>query len=568
MNRLIVGLTLCLVALLAWIVFMGRAPSEAGLGMKPAPTAAAATRPVSCLSYAPYRRPGDAPWHADRPITPEQIREDLLLLQPLTQCVRTYGVEHGLGAVPSIARELGFKVKLGVWIGGDREANERHLNRALALAREYRDVVDLLIVGNEVLLRRELSPPELAGLLERARAASVVPVTYAEVWEFWQRHAEILRPHVDLVAVHVLPYWEDDPVGIDEAVGHVQAVLRSVSERFAPLPVWLAETGWPAAGRQRGPALPGIQEQTRLVREWLEVAPAEYNLIEAFDQPWKRDLEGAMGGHWGVLDHLGQIKVTLKGPLPARVDPARLIGSGVAGGLFGMAFFWWLSRFGSMRGSPLDCGDRRPPALMNAGLCALMVGLLAGACLGPLALLQYEMIALWSRRPAEWALGSLYALTALFTTVAALHSALTGRQDSRLARMVVALMVLTLAQAFALLLDGRYRPLVWPLLLGPGIALLLVRASRTGEPMHPSPQGSSRTLKPIQAHPRTALRWLTRLCAGALLLSAGALVAIEGTENAQAVQAGLIWSLLAAGALACQEADPQIAGHVQSRSGT
>ena len=26
------------------------------------------------------------------------------------------------------------------------------------------------------------------------------------------------------------------------------------------------------------------------------------NLIEAYDQPWKRQLEGTVGGHWGLFD--------------------------------------------------------------------------------------------------------------------------------------------------------------------------------------------------------------------------------------------------------------------------
>ena len=37
----------------------------------------------------------------------------------------------------------------------------------------------------------------------------------------------------------------------------------------------------------------------------LERAKREHfrvNVIEAFDQPWKRALEGTVGGHWGLFD--------------------------------------------------------------------------------------------------------------------------------------------------------------------------------------------------------------------------------------------------------------------------
>ena len=40
-----------------------------------------------------------------------------------------------------------------------------------------------------------------------------------------------------------------------------------------------------------------------------------YNLIEAFDQPWKRVSEGAMGGYWGLFDADRQDKGVLAGPV-------------------------------------------------------------------------------------------------------------------------------------------------------------------------------------------------------------------------------------------------------------
>ena len=32
------------------------------------------------------------------------------------------------------------------------------------------------------------------------------------------------------------------------------------------------------------------------------------NVIEAYDQPWKRALEGTVGGHWGLIDDARQVK--------------------------------------------------------------------------------------------------------------------------------------------------------------------------------------------------------------------------------------------------------------------
>jgi glucan 1,3-beta-glucosidase len=52
-------------------------------------------------------------------------------------------------------------------------------------------------------------------------------------------------------------------------------------------------------------ALPSRTNQARVVSEILLLAKQEnfrVNLIEAYDQPWKRQLEGTVGGYWGLFD--------------------------------------------------------------------------------------------------------------------------------------------------------------------------------------------------------------------------------------------------------------------------
>jgi glucan 1,3-beta-glucosidase len=55
----------------------------------------------------------------------------------------------------------------------------------------------------------------------------------------------------------------------------------------------------------RAGALPSRINQARFVSELLERARREnfrVNLFEAYDEPWKRQWEGTVGGHWGLLD--------------------------------------------------------------------------------------------------------------------------------------------------------------------------------------------------------------------------------------------------------------------------
>ncbi|MFM2446960.1 MAG: hypothetical protein RI936_1407, partial [Pseudomonadota bacterium] len=87
----------------------------------PLPEVAAARLP--CVSYAPFRREGHTPFDPALVVPPEQIEADLRALATVTHCVRTYGLDHGIDAVPEIARKLGLRVVLGAWIGRDALAN-------------------------------------------------------------------------------------------------------------------------------------------------------------------------------------------------------------------------------------------------------------------------------------------------------------------------------------------------------------------------------------------------------------------------------------------------------------
>jgi glucan 1,3-beta-glucosidase len=508
-----------------------------------APAAATASRAVAqaprtfpCLSYAPFRRPGHSPFDPHLQLTREQIHEDLLILKPLTDCIRLYGVSHGQDQVPEVASGLGMQVVLGAWISRDLPASRQELQTVLRLAHQHPGVVRMIIVGNEVLLRQEQSPQDLALLLREARAQSPVPVGYADVWEFWLRHAAILRPEVDVAAVHILPYWEDVPVGLDDAVVHVQSIHRHVVQSLAPMPVWVAETGWPAQGRQRGPAVPGPREQALFVRELtrqLHESRVDFNLIEGFDQPWKRALEGAMGGAWGVVDAQGRLKDDQGGALPPNPTArGALMGLGTAVLLVmvSCALLW-------VRGH-----HRGQPVTIKRAACALWICSMSTAAL----LLGHHLggLAIWLRSPWEWTVAGITMFVALWVTLEALvrgagaflttpsptpnpiHTAdLTSGLRWRLplsdhARML--LFFLFAWQALNLVFDGRYRPLPASLHLMPAVALCSAHG----------------LMGPARSSPAQ------RLLAAVLFIAAPALMVLEGAANHQAWGVAMAWVLL------------------------
>lgn len=488
-----VAVTLVVVSL-AWLGWLHRQ----SLAVVAAP---ASDAQLPCLSYAPFRRDGHTPFDAQLVVTPAQIEEDLRILASATRCVRTYGVDRGTDAVPAVAQKLGMQVMLGAWIGRDPVANQQQLDRALALATAHPNTVKMIVVGNEVLLRRELAPAALAALLSDARKRSPVPVAYADVWEFWLRHASALRQHVDVVAVHVLPYWEDDPVAVQGAVAHVRGTLARVQQAFPDKRVWLGETGWPAAGRQRGPAVPGRWQQASFVRAWLDAEGPEaatvgsMNFIEGFDQPWKRALEGTVGAHWGLFDAAGRQRVAWQGQEPMRVPSSGLLGVAAVCGLLGAAWAGGLAWRDRGRGR-----GRGRLGWMRVVLLAL-TGACASAALGAAATWQWRLAQEASVDAGPWALALAGMLPALVAGVLALAGVLQrlaqpdanplgqagqafGVWDASGARELgpngaawvhLAWLAWLAILALQLVFDGRYRDVLWPLMAATATLMLAWR---------------------------------------------------------------------------------------------
>ncbi|MDB6062075.1 MAG: ndvC [Verrucomicrobiaceae bacterium] len=279
------------------------------------PEIASATHKLQCVSYSPFAK-DQSPLAPSFVIRPEQMDADLAILAKYFSCVRTYSMT-GLEQLPVYAQKHGLKVMLGAWVGSDPVSTKLEIDQLIAAANRYPDVVQSVIVGNEALLRKDISGARLAELITQVKSQVHQPVTYADVWEFWDKNPEV-APAVDFITIHLLPYWEDEPSSIDRALDHVANIREDFGRRFSPKDILIGETGWPSEGRQRETARTGRINQAKFIRGFVAMAEHngwDYNLIEAFDQPWKRVNEGAVGGYWGLFDADRQDKQVLAGPV-------------------------------------------------------------------------------------------------------------------------------------------------------------------------------------------------------------------------------------------------------------
>jgi len=311
---------------------------------------------LNCVSFA---HPETVLIIGKRP-PPEQadIERELTELAKWTSCIRVYSSDPRQEYVIPFAEKQGLKVILGAWINSHPDTSHAEMDRAIALAEKYPGTVKALLMGNEVLTVKEMPLAELTPYLDEARKRSPVPVSVAEVWSIWLDQPE-LAEHVDFIAAHILPYWDDFPISLNKAFGFIETSLTKLETRFPGKPILIAETGWPSGGRAKGGFPPGQVEQSRFVRAIAGLAERhhwDYNLVESFDQPWKRYSEGVAGGTWGLFDKDGEPKFSFDGPA---IPDKR----------------WWIPALGALLLGGLALLACRPRTMTQAALAPIFGGL-------------------------------------------------------------------------------------------------------------------------------------------------------------------------------------------------
>lgn len=267
---------------------------------------------VAGIAYSPYRAQ-QSPLKDIHP-SADEIRADLALLATRTRHIRIYSVSNILGDIPALAKPFGLQVTVGAWLSQDLEQNAREIERLIAVVNAN-DNVDRVIVGNEILLREDLSAEQLIAYIQQVKAQVKVPVSTAEPWHLWHEQ-RALADACDFIAAHFLPYWQGQQ--LEAANDHIASMHYALKQFFPKKPILLAEVGWPSRGRAVGDAEAGTSEEARFLRNFLPMAAqlkVDYFIIEAFDQPWKSALEGAVGAYWGIYDVERQAKFPFVGPI-------------------------------------------------------------------------------------------------------------------------------------------------------------------------------------------------------------------------------------------------------------
>jgi len=255
------------------------------------------------ISFSPYVE-GQGP---GTQLGEAQIRERMAVIQPYVHWLRSFSCTDGNELIPRIAAENGLKTMVGVWLDDNREQNERELANAIEVANAGH--AGILAVGNEVLLRGDLSEDELIEYINRAKnAVPGVDVGYVDAYFEFAAHPRVTEA-CDVVLANCYPFWEG--CSAEHSLLYMKEMYRIAVHAANGKKVIIAETGWPNVGTSEKGAVPSYENAIKYfinTYQWAEEEGIEIFYFSSFDETWKVDAEGDVGAFWGLWDKDGKLK--------------------------------------------------------------------------------------------------------------------------------------------------------------------------------------------------------------------------------------------------------------------
>ncbi|PWG04958.1 glycosyl hydrolase family 17 protein [Polaribacter aquimarinus] len=331
------------------------------------------------ISYGGYRE-------NSREIQPtiKELKEDLKILSAMgIRILRTYNVQPKLPHAANVLKAISelkkedpkfeMYVMLGAWIDclnawTDKEPdhniespqNEGEIARAVALANQYPDIVKVIAVGNEAMVKWATSyfvqpsvilkwVNHLQNLKKKGELSKDLWITSSDDFSSWGggdesyrvKDLEDLIKAVDYVSMHTYPYhyshyapdfWKipedeqnlSDQEKIDKAMLRAleksKQLFKDVSDYVKSIDstkkIHIGETGWATISSghygENGSRATDQYKQGlyyKHMREWTNKEGISCFYFEAFDEQWK-DANNPLGSenHFGLINLKGEAK--------------------------------------------------------------------------------------------------------------------------------------------------------------------------------------------------------------------------------------------------------------------
>ena len=255
------------------------------------------------IAFSPYLE-GQGP---GTQISEQQIHQRLQIIKPHINWIRSFSCTQGNELIPQIAKSYGLKTMVGIWLDDDLKNNEREIDNAITLAKN--GYADILAVGNEVLLREDLTEDQLIDYIKRVKQAlPSVEVGYVDAYYLFEDHPRVADV-CDLILANCYPFWEG--CSADYSLLYMKDMYRRALKAANGKKVIITETGWPNVGSAERGAIPSYDNAMKYFINtylWAEEDQIDIFYFSSFDETWKIKDEGDVGAYWGLWNKDGQLK--------------------------------------------------------------------------------------------------------------------------------------------------------------------------------------------------------------------------------------------------------------------
>ena len=286
------------------------------------------------ISYGPYRD-GESP-DKNSLTSKEHITEDLRLIAKHWDMIRLYGSGELSERILQVIQEQKFpiKVMLGAWIDGhwSKEQNDAQVKSAIFLARQYREEICAVNIGNEIFvdwsyhrMEGEAKTEQVMAYIREVKNAIEQPVTVCDDYNFWNKpHSKAIADEIDFIGLHAYAFWNN--ITLAQALPWTNNIYESIQSIYPNHQIVMCESGWPTSrvyddGSHEGGLIgkAGEPEQAHFFQaytQWISENNITSLYFEAFDEQWKGGFDGkdAMNKcekHWGLYYSNRQPKLVL-----------------------------------------------------------------------------------------------------------------------------------------------------------------------------------------------------------------------------------------------------------------
>ena len=240
-------------------------------------------------------------------LSKSQISRRMDIVAPYTKWVRSFSCTEGNEHTPKIAHDKDLKTMVGAWIGSDKSQNEKELATLIKLGKS--GLVDIAVVGNETLMREELTQNELLEYIHRVKQALPgIPVTYVDAYYQFIERPQLIDA-CDVILVNCYPFWEG--CSIEQSATYLKQMYAVTQKAANGKPVIIAETGWPNQGVSTKDAQPSENNAMKYfinTTNWAQQNEVPLFYFSSFDESWKVHHEGDVGARWGLWDTNEKLK--------------------------------------------------------------------------------------------------------------------------------------------------------------------------------------------------------------------------------------------------------------------